>query len=226
VVYAGLRAKPVLDRSLPAEMSLELSFGVRSIDTMPLPPAHILVAAGAADLASATQPVPRWKVWLVGGAVGLLPDMDTGVGVLIGQSMAFHGIFTHTTVAVLAVALLTYLVAGWRWTAVTTAAYASHLLIDLLEDRSATSVQPWWPFSARKLDSVAAVFPSVPWERGDGPLGAALSVFDPQIFPALVAQTAVAAAVFVVCVVVSWLLRIPEREPRGRARQGADVPVG
>jgi membrane-bound metal-dependent hydrolase YbcI (DUF457 family) len=171
---------------------------------MPLPPTHFLVGAGAADLATAGQPLPRWRVWLVGGLFGVLPDMDTGIGVLLGRSNEFHGIFTHTLLAVLVMGGLAWWVAGRRWAVAAGAAYLSHLLIDLLEFRDRTSVQPLWPLSDRRLTSVAHLFPNVPWERGDGPWGAALSLFEPQILTWLIAQTAVGAAIFLVCASISW----------------------
>jgi hypothetical protein len=184
---------------------------------MPLPPAHLLVGVGAADLATARTSLPRWKVWLAGGAFALLPDMDTGLGILLGRSGAFHGIFTHTPVAVLAVMLATWMVAGRRWAAATTAAYASHLVIDVMEVRQRSSVKPLWPLSEWRLESLLPLFPNVPWERGGGPWAAAFSLFDAPALPWLVAQTLVGAGLCAMLVLAARALGA--QRPRGRARR-------
>lgn len=180
---------------------------------MPLPPAHLLVGAGAADLATAGTPLPRWKVWLVGAAVGVLPDMDTGVGILLGRSAAFHGIFTHTPVALLAVALLAWWLAGRRWAAVVAAAYASHLVIDVMEAWGRSSVKLLWPFSEWRLGSILPLFHNVPWARGGGPWGAALSLFQPPALQWLLAQTVMGAGIFALLVLASRALH-PRRARR------------
>ncbi len=174
---------------------------------MPLPPAHFFAGAGAADLARGSEPLPRWQVWLVGGAFGVLPDIDTAIGILLGRPHAFHGIFTHTTLAVLTVGLLVWAVAGRTWGRIAAAAYASHLLADLFEERDATSVQPLWPVSEATLPPLAGIAPTVPWERGVGVEGAAESLLQPGIFAWLVAQTAMGAAFFVLAVLLAEAIR-------------------
>jgi len=188
-------------------------------EPMPLPPAHFLVGAGAADLAAGELRVPRWKIWMVGGILGVLPDMDTGLGILLGRGTELHGIFTHTPLAALLVGLVTWLLAGRRWALIATAAYASHLLIDLFEDRPGSSVQPLWPLSDRTLDSVARIIPGVPWESGEGAWAAALSLLEPRIFAWLLAQTAVAALLFAGLASLSAHLRSHRSEtPKERIR--------
>jgi hypothetical protein len=180
---------------------------------MPLPPAHFLVGAGAAELTRSERQGPRWRLWLSGGALGVLPDLDTGIGLLLGRGNEFHGIFTHTSLAVLAFAALAWAIGGRRWAAVAAAAYGSHLLIDLLEDRQGTSVQPWWPLSDERLLSVAPIFPNVPWRHGAGPEGAALSLFDPEVLPWLVAQGAAGALVFLLALLLRRMARPGRRWP-------------
>lgn len=178
---------------------------------MPLPPAHFLAGAGAAELVRGSDQKP-WLVWLVGGAFAVLPDMDTGLGILLGGSTEFHGVFTHTPLAVIIFALVVWLVAGQQWAGIAAAAYASHLVVDLLEARTETSVQPFWPLSEATLPSIAHIFPSVPWRRGEGPEGAAESLLDPAVLQWLLAQTAVGLLVFVLAV----LLRQARRAVRWR----------
>ncbi len=173
---------------------------------MPLPPAHFFVGAGAAELARGRSSQQAWRAWLVGGAFGVLPDIDTGIGVLLGRSTEFHGIFTHTPLAVLTVGLLVWAVAGRRWAIVATAAYAAHLLLDLFEDRASTSVQPLWPLSDETLPSLARILPSVPWRRGGGPEQAAVSLFDPGVFGWLMAQTAAGAVLFLLALLIRRVL--------------------
>jgi membrane-bound metal-dependent hydrolase YbcI (DUF457 family) len=173
---------------------------------MPLPPAHFLVAAGAADLVRTGSRIPPARAWLVGGLVGVLPDMDTGVGFLLGVGNAYHGIFTHTFLAILVFTAAAWLAAGPRWGAVVGSAYASHLFIDLLENRHASSVQPWWPLSDERISSVAPLFPTVPWRQGAGAEQAAASLLEPGVLPWFLAQTTVAVGIFLLCVAVGRLL--------------------
>ncbi|MBA4156740.1 MAG: metal-dependent hydrolase [Gemmatimonadetes bacterium] len=182
---------------------------------MPLPPAHFLVGAGAAELVRGSGQ-KRWLVWLVGGSFAVLPDVDTALGILLGRTAEFHGVFTHTPLAVVVFALLVWLVAGLRWAGIAAAAYTSHLVVDLLENRTETSVQPLWPLSEATLRSVAHIFPSVPWRRGEGPEGAAESLLDPAVLMWLLAQIAVGLLGFVLCVLL--------RQGWHAARRGQSLP--
>jgi hypothetical protein len=173
---------------------------------MPLPPAHFLVGAAAAEIGRTGSSLPPKRVWLVGGIFGLLPDMDKGVGILLGVGSAYQGVFTHSFVAVLLVAGSVWLASGRRWALIAGLAYASHLIADVMEDRTGTSVQPFWPFTDRTLHSLVPFFPRVPWRHGRGPEEAALSLFHPDVLPWLIAQTAVALGVFVLTVLVGRFL--------------------
>jgi hypothetical protein len=173
---------------------------------MPLPPAHFLVGAAAAEIGRTGSSLPRKRVWLVGGVFGLLPDMDKGFGILLGMGSAFQGVFTHTFLAVLLVTGGVWIAAGRRWALIAGLAYASHLFADLMEDRPGTSVQPFWPLSEGTLHSLVPFFPRVPWRHGRGPEEAALSLLHPDVMPWLIAQTAVALGVFLVAVLAGRYL--------------------
>ncbi|MEX2582974.1 MAG: hypothetical protein WD766_06860 [Gemmatimonadota bacterium] len=70
---------------------------------LPLPSAHLLVGAGAAELARGRSDLPQKSTWIVGGIFGVLPDMDIAVGVALGVGTALHGTVTHALFAVLVV---------------------------------------------------------------------------------------------------------------------------
>ena len=68
---------------------------------MAFPPAHALVGAGVAELTCSAIPLPRWKAWVVAAVLAVLPDLDFGVGTLMGRVSDYHGTFTHSAVAVI-----------------------------------------------------------------------------------------------------------------------------
>jgi hypothetical protein len=94
--------------------------------------------------------------------------------------------------------------------------YASHLLVDLLDDSGPTNLMLEWPLSTTKPHSLGKVFPKVPVE-GDGIVGTALNVLRPENLWLLVQQTALAAA----CFAALLLLAAAIRQVRGRRDQPA-----
>ena len=111
------------------------------------------------------------------------------------------------------VALVAYAFGGGRWAAIAGSAYASHLLVDLLDDSGPTNLMLGWPFSGARAYSLGKVFPKVPMER-DGVVGTALSVLRPEPLAVLLLQTLIAAIVFAALLLASRIIR--------RARAGAD----
>lgn len=172
---------------------------------MAFPPAHFLVGAGVAELVRVGTPLPRWRAWVLGGALGVSPDLDFGVGMLLGQVGGYHGTFTHSALAVIVVSLLGAL-AGREWAILAGAGYGSHLLVDLLDDRGQTNVLLGWPLTLNQPDAIARVFPTVPFEKGQGAVHAALSLFEPHVFGQLILQTAVGGLFF--CVLLGWAAAI------------------
>lgn len=167
----------------------------------------MLVGAGAAELVRGEGGVPRPRAWLVGGLLGIAADLDVPVGLALGRGgFSIHGTFTHALVAVVAVWIVARLAAGREWARISAAGYLSHLIIDALEYGRATSIQLAWPFSEATLPSVASFFPHVPWQRGEGPDGAAISLLHPDVFPWLAAQTAVGLGFFALALLVRRLV--------------------
>lgn len=163
---------------------------------MAFPPAHLLIGIGAAELARAgmREPLPRWRAYAVSATLAVVPDFDIIPGILVGQGAAYHGTATHSIAAVLAVALIARWIAGWRWAAVAALGYASHLVVDLLDDRGRTNVLLGWPFTLERPLAIAHLFPTVPFEHGGGPAGAALSLLRPDVLQALAVQTLIGLA--------------------------------
>lgn len=164
---------------------------------MAFPPAHMLIGAGLAEVACAAMPhpPPRRMAWAVAAVLGAAPDGDIILGILMGRGGAFHGTFTHSLTAAAVAALLGYALGGWRWAVVAGIGYASHLLVDLLDESGPTNLMLGWPFTGAQPYSLGKFFPKVPVE-GDGVIDTALNVLRPAALLNLVIQTLMAAAIF------------------------------
>lgn len=173
---------------------------------MAFPPAHFLVGAGVAEVVRVATPLPRWKAWIIGGALAVSPDLDFVAGMLAGDIGGYHGTFTHSALAVLVVSLVGA-VWGRGWAVLAGAGYGSHLVVDLLDDRGRTNVLLGWPLTLNQPDAIARVFPTVPFEKGSGALHAALSIFEPEVFARLLHQTAVGLLFWAVLVGWAWGMR-------------------
>ena len=184
---------------------------------MAFPPAHFLVGAGVAELVRVGAPLPRWKAWVVAGLLAVSPDLDFGVGMLMGDVASYHGTFTHSAVAVLVVSLLGAL-AGKEWAILAGAGYGSHLMVDLLDDRGRTNVLLGWPLTLNQPDAIARVFPTIPFEKGQGVVHAALSLLDPPVLMQLLHQTAVGGLFFLTLVGWAALIRLIAALRSGRRR--------
>jgi hypothetical protein len=188
------------------------------------PPAHFLVGAGVAELLRVGTPLPRWKSWVVGGLLAVSPDLDFGFGMLMGQVSSYHGTFTHSAFAVLVISLVGAL-AGREWALLAGAGYGSHLLVDLLDDRGRTNVLLGWPLTQNQPDAIARVFPTVPFEKGEGALHAALSLLEPPVLTQLLHQTAVGGLFFLTLIAWAGLIRlISTLRTRGGAEPSATPP--
>lgn len=174
---------------------------------MSFPPAHLLLGAAAAETALLDVNLPRWRAWLVGALLGVLPDGDFVLGLLTGNTSAYHGTFTHSLTAVAAVAIVAWMAAGPAWSAVAAAGYGSHLVVDLMDARGRTNVLLAWPVSEVRPNAVAGVFPTVVFEQGEGFFAALLSLFRPEGIASLLEQTAIAAAFFAAAILFSTLVR-------------------
>ena len=174
----------------------------------------MLIGAGLAELARAgmVRPPPRRYVWGVAAVLAAAPDGDIILGILLGRDGSLHGTFTHSLTAVAIVALLAYAIAGWRWAAIAGIGYASHLLVDLLDESGPTNLMLGWPFTGARPYSLGKLFPKVP-VKGEGIVDTALNVLQPDALLNLVIQTGMAAAIFGALVLMS-------RGGRGMRGQG------
>lgn len=175
---------------------------------MSFPPAHMLIGAGMAEVARAgmREPLPRWRAWAAGAFMAALPDVDIVLGILIGGGATYHGTFTHSVSAAVLWALIGYAVGGGRWAAVFGLGYASHLLVDLLDDSGPTNLMLAWPFSGQRPYSIGKLFPKVP-VHGDGMIDTALNVLRPESLMLLVMQTALGAAFSIALLLLARVIR-------------------
>lgn len=184
---------------------------------MAFPPAHMLIGAGLAEVACAAMrdPPPRRFVWGVAAVLAAAPDGDIVLGILLGRGGAFHGTFTHSLTAAAVAAVVAYAMGGGRWAAIAGTAYASHLLVDLLDESGPTNLMLGWPFTGARPYSLGKVFPKVP-VYGGGVMRTVREFLRPEPILVLMLQTLMAAAVFgALLLAARWM-----RGARGR-RAGA-----
>ena len=175
---------------------------------MAFPPAHILVGVGAAELLRSFLPLPRWPTRIACAALAVLPDFDIVLGLVgEGEASAFHGTFTHSVFAAVVVGLIAWVIAGRAWGIAASVGYASHMLVDLLDERGKTNVLLGWPFSLELAEGIARVFPTVPFQHGHGVLAAVLSLFRPEVFSRLAIQTVIGAAMCAVLLLLAAAVR-------------------
>ena len=169
----------------------------------------MLVGAACGEVVRGKS-IRRSHAWAAGAVIALLPDMDSIVLLSLGQSAAAHGFYTHTLLAVAVVTAVAWAVGGTRWGMLAGAAYASHLLVDLLRDGSTTSVFLLGPFLATAAPPLAPLFPTIPFEWGEsfGPLP---GLYGEQPLQRLLLQTLIGAAIFVAAIVARELIRSRSR---------------
>ncbi|HEX7240240.1 MAG TPA: metal-dependent hydrolase [Longimicrobiaceae bacterium] len=182
---------------------------------MAFPPAHLLVGMGVAEVVrSAAPPLSRRRAWLLAAGLAMSPDLDFVLGIALRRGAAYHGTFTHSVVAVLAVAAVVAAVAGARWAVLAGAGYGSHLVVDLLDDRGRTNVLLAWPFSDERPFAIARVFPKVPFQGEEGLREAVLSLARPDVVLMLLVQTGMGLLVFLALFALARVIRLL----RGRHR--------
>ncbi|HEX6371208.1 MAG TPA: metal-dependent hydrolase [Longimicrobium sp.] len=168
----------------------------------------MLIGAGFAEMARAgmDDPPPRRYAWAVAAVLAASPDGDIILGILLGRGGSLHGTFTHSLTAAAVVALVAYAAGGPRWAAIAGIGYASHLLVDLLDESGPTNLMLGWPFTGARPYSLGKLFPKVP-VHGDGIVDTALNVLKPKPLLRLVMQTLLAAAISGALVLLAWGIR-------------------
>ncbi|HEX2081800.1 MAG TPA: metal-dependent hydrolase [Longimicrobium sp.] len=175
---------------------------------MAFPPAHMLIGAGLAEVARAGMryPPPRTRAWIAAALLGAAADGDIVLGILLGKGGTYHGTFTHSLTAAAVVAMAAWALGGARWAVIAGVGYASHLLVDLLDESGPTNLMLGWPFTGARPYSLGKFFPKVPVE-GDGMVDTALNVLRPGPLTNLLIQTLLAAAIFAALLLAAQGLR-------------------
>lgn len=130
----------------------------------------------------------------------------------IGERAPSHGVYTHSLVAVLVVALSVWAFLDRRWALLAASAYLSHLGVDLLREGN-TSVHLAWPFVREPAQGVYPLFPTVPFEAGGGLLGESPSFYGADPLGRMIEQTLIGAGFFLGALVLAALLRGGRRRP-------------
>jgi membrane-bound metal-dependent hydrolase YbcI (DUF457 family) len=174
----------------------------------------MLIGAAAAEAVTIGSPLPRYRAWAVGAIFGLLPDLDFGIRLLTGEFAPIERSILHSLPATALITLVVWLVADRRWAAVAGTAYASHLVADLLQDQARSSVALLWPLQQRGMETVLPLFPFVPVHRGEGVMGAAISLFHGASLAPFIQNTAIGAGIFFAVLWVSCTLRRRRIRPK------------
>ncbi len=173
---------------------------------MAFPPAHFLVGAGVGELLRSPARLSRGRAWVAGGLVALLPDLDTILRFALGAPAPNHGVYTHSLVAVMIVGACVWAFLGPRWALLAGAAYASHLVVDLLR-AGRTSVHLFWPFLSEPVPGLYPLFPTIPFEAGGGPLGLPPTLYGPSPLHRVLQQTLIGAAFFLLALAITAIHR-------------------
>ena len=168
----------------------------------------MLIGAGLTEAARAgmRHPPPRVQAWAAAAALGMAADGDIILGILLGKGGTYHGTFTHSITAAAVVAMAAWALGGARWAVIAGVGYASHLLVDLLDESGPTNLMLGWPFTGARPYSLGKLFPKVPVE-GDGMVDTALNVLRPGPLTSLLIQTLLAAAIFAALLLVARGIR-------------------
>ncbi|MGH7449516.1 MAG: metal-dependent hydrolase [Longimicrobiales bacterium] len=177
---------------------------------MPTPAGHSL-AGLAVHLVAGTRPVSRPA--LVAACLVVLanlPDIDFVPGYLIGQPREFHWGPTHSLFAAILAGLGFGLLAG-RWLGgfrtaflLATAAYGSHIILDLLLGPAVGSrgLQVLWPLSGTTYMAPWSVFHMFPASVEQ--IGPIRTLFSRGILPLIVREAAVMIPVCLAAWVFGW----------------------
>jgi inner membrane protein len=142
---------------------------------MPSPLAHLAVGYvihKAYQPPSGPRLMERVPLSLV-GALGLamLPDIDSVVGIVMGDLGRYHNGWTHSLAAALgvsaiagSVALCGGRVAARRWFVLALLCYGSHVMMDFLT--IGRGVMALWPLSTERYASPIRLFYGLHWSQG------------------------------------------------------------
>jgi inner membrane protein len=140
---------------------------------MPSPIVHL--AAGYAVYRTVTHvnATPRPDVVVLGAALGLslLPDLDSVLGILLGDFGRYHNSQSHSLILGAVVAVLAGLIAaaaGLRrpvlWFGLTLACYELHIVLDYFT--WGRGVMAWWPLTPERFSSPVRLFYGLHWSEG------------------------------------------------------------
>lgn len=145
---------------------------------MPSPIAHtaagffVYTVFGSRKTFRSLKPVGRIPgLFTISTALSLLPDLDSGAGILAGDFGRYHNNATHSFIVGIIASLGISVIARWRfkgslrdWFLFSISCYALHVVMD-----SATigrGVMAWWPFSAGRWQTRTSLFYGFHWSDG------------------------------------------------------------
>ncbi|MEP7272623.1 MAG: metal-dependent hydrolase [Acidobacteriota bacterium] len=122
---------------------------------MPLVIGHALLGASVVAAFGNRAPGrdPDWRrQLLIGGVMGVFPDLDLFMTWILGLGIKWHGGFTHSITAALAMGFLAAIGTGKvHRTLVFGGAMFSHGLLDAMTKKTYGGTQLFWPFYSGRL---------------------------------------------------------------------------
>jgi membrane-bound metal-dependent hydrolase YbcI (DUF457 family) len=175
---------------------------------MPTPLGHSLAGLAIQFASTGTRVRRTWPSTLLLIALANIPDIDFLPGYAIGRPAAYHWGPTHSFTAAVLVGGIAGLVLGAKngrylvSSILTTSAYASHIMLDLLfgQTRSPSlGLQVFWPFSTERFLLPWHVFRMAPISINASPI---TTLFSVEMLPVIARELIVMLPV----VFLSWVL--------------------
>jgi len=189
---------------------------------MPSPLGHSLAGFVIHLCAAGKQPRRQWPTLLLLITLANLPDIDFVVGYFIGEHGAYHRGPSHSLIVALLIGIVLGGLIGTRTgrymapTVLASAAYASHIVLDMLigSELSGTfGLQIFWPLSSERFTLPWSVFRMAADSIiATGPI---TTLFSPAILPLVTRELQIMLPV----VLVSWFFwraRIAQRDRADR----------
>ncbi len=176
---------------------------------MPSPVAHSLAAIALSSFSRKIRVPWVWSVLLL-VVLANAADLDFIPGYITGSPGAYHWGPTHSLFAALTVGLIVGMAIGRRTgtyaagIALATAAYGSHVLMDLTvggPSHILVGLQLFWPVSSQQIRLGWAVFRMAPISISTAPFA---TLFNPQMLPVIRRELSVMAVPVAALWIFNW----------------------
>jgi membrane-bound metal-dependent hydrolase YbcI (DUF457 family) len=144
---------------------------------MPSPIAHLAAGYVVYRIARHYEPQPRMQSFknipgllILAGCFSLLPDIDSVVGLLLGDFGRYHNNFSHSLLVGIAIAMAFGAFMQWRassfafWFLFSLVCYSLHIFMDAAT--WSRGVMAFWPVSDQRYLAPVTFFYGLHWSNG------------------------------------------------------------